>query len=129
VVKFIIQLPCIWLLQGLGPLLATCISMFVVNYLILHSFNMEFNMHFAQMARPTNQILCFSLIMFVFTKLVMVLIGHFVSPYGRFTAFFSLIPGVAVGVGVYLYLALKYRLADSIIGARSAALRRKLHIR
>ena len=128
VVKFIIQLPCIWLLQGLGPLLATCLSMFLVNYLILHSFNMEFTMRFAQMARPTNQILCFSLIMFIFTKLVMVAIGHFVSPYGRFTAFFSLIPGVAVGVGIYLYLVLKYRLADGILGARSAALRQRLHI-
>lgn len=128
-VKLIIQLPCIWAFEGLGPLVATCISMFVVNYLILHSFNMEFNMHFAEMAQPTNQILCFSLIMFILTKLVMLGIGSLVSPYGRFTAFFSLIPGVVVGVGVYLYLALKYRLADRIIGARSAALRRQLHIR
>ena len=55
-------------------------------------------------------------------------IGSLVSPYGRFTAFFSLIPGVVVGVGIYLYLALKYRLADRVIGARSAALRLYYHI-
>lgn len=108
--------------------MATMISMVVVNYMILHSFNMEFNIHFAEMSKPTNQILCFSLIMFVATKVVMSLIGLVVSPYGRYTAFFSLIPGVIVGVGVYMYLALKYRLADRILGARSEALRRKLHI-
>ena len=109
--------------------MATGISMTVVNYLILHSFNNEFRLRFDQMARPTNQILCFSLIMFVLTKLVMVLIGHFVSPYGRYTAFFSLIPGVLVGLAVYVYLALKFRLADKVIGAKSELLRRKLHIR
>lgn len=128
IIKLIVQFPCIWALQGLGPLMATMISMVVVNYMILHSFNMEFNIHFAEMSKPTNQILCFSLIMFVATKVVMSLIGLVVSPYGRYTAFFSLIPGVIVGVGVYMYLALKYRLADRILGARSEALRRKLHI-
>lgn len=129
IIKLLVQYPCIWLLQGLGPLMATGISMTVVNYLILHSFNNEFRLRFDQMARPTNQILCFSLIMFVLTKLVMVLIGHFVSPYGRYTAFFSLIPGVLVGLAVYVYLALKFRLADKVIGAKSELLRRKLHIR
>jgi hypothetical protein len=110
-------------------LMATGISMMIVNYLILHSFNMEFRLRFDEMARPTNQILCFSLIMFILTKLVMLLINHFVSPYGRYTAFFSLIPGVVVGLAVYVYLALKFRLADQVIGARSEFLRRKLHIR
>lgn len=128
IIKLALQFPCIWALQGLGPLMATCLSMLVVNYLILHSFNMEFNLHFAQMATPTNQILCFSLIMYVITKAVMVLITHFVSPYGRYTAFFSLIPGVIVGIVVYLYLALKYHLADEVIGARSDFLRQKFHI-
>lgn len=128
VIKLVLQYPCIMFAQGLGPLLATCLSMFVIDYLILHSFNMEFNLHFYQMSKPTNQILCFSLIMFAVTKVVMVLLGHLVSPYGRFTAFFMAVIGIAVGVGVFAFLALKYRLADQIIGPRSASLRRKLHI-
>ncbi len=45
VVKFILQVPCIWLLEGLGPLLATGLSMFGLNYLVIHSFNMEFGLH------------------------------------------------------------------------------------
>lgn len=129
VIKFIIQFPCIYFFRGMGPLLATGISMTVINYLILHSFNDEFNLPFHEMAKPTNKILSFSLLMFVVTKAVMLLLGHFVSPYGRFTAFFILIPGVIIGAGIYLYLALRSRLAEDILGARVAGLRARLHIK
>lgn len=128
IVKIIIQFPCIWAFQGLGPLLATGLSMSVTNYLIIHSFNMEFNLNFAKMATPTNQILAYSLVMVIITKAVMMLIGLLVSPYGRYTAFFSLIPGVIVGVAVYGYLALHFRLADNLLGGRAAGLRRRLHM-
>ncbi len=129
VIKFILQFPCIWIFEGLGPLVSTGISMFVINYLILHSFNMEFHLRFDKMALPTNQILAYSLVMFAGTKIVMLIIGHFVSPYGRYTAFFSLIPGVIVGAGIYLYLCLKSRLADQLLGPRVARLRTILHIK
>ena len=129
VIKFILQFPCIWIFEGLGPLVSTGISMFAINYLILHSFNMEFHLRFDKMALPTNQILAYSLVMFAGTKIVMLIIGHFVSPYGRYTAFFSLIPGVIVGAGIYLYLCLKSRLADQLLGARVARLRTILHIK
>lgn len=127
--KFIFQYPCMMISRGLGPLLATGLAMLIVNYLILHSFNMEFGLHFNDMAKATNQILGFSLIMFVVVKLVMMLIGLVVSPYGRYTAFFSLIPGVIVGILVFMYLALKYRLADELLGARVDMLRARFHIK
>ena len=104
IIKLIIQAPLIFFLKGMGPLLATGISMMVINYLILHSFNMEFRLRFHQMAKPTNQILAYSLIMFVAVKAVMMGINLFVSPYGRYTAFFALIPGILVGVIVFGYL-------------------------
>lgn len=129
VIKLILQIPCMMVVRGLGPLLATGLSMAVVNYMILHSFNMEFGLHFNEMAKSTNQILGFSLIMFVIVKIVMMLIGLIVSPYGRYTAFFSLIPGVIVGILVFVYLALRYRLADQLLGARSDILRERLHIK
>ncbi|WP_255463156.1 polysaccharide biosynthesis protein [Lactobacillus sp. 3B(2020)] len=128
-IKLIIQAPLIFFLKGMGPLLATGISMMVINYLILHSFNMEFRLRFHQMAKPTNQILAYSLIMFVAVKAVMMGINLFVSPYGRYTAFFALIPGVIVGVSVFGYLALRFRLVDEIMGqARANYFRLKLHV-
>lgn len=129
IAKFILQIPCMMLVKGLGPLLATGLSMMLINYLILHSFNMEFNLHFNEMAKSTNQILAFSLLMFIAVKIVMSLINLVVSPYGRYTAFFSLIPGVLVGMMVFVYLALRYRLADDLLGPRMESLRNKLHIR
>lgn len=129
IIKLIIQAPLIFFLKGMGPLLATGISMMVINYLILHSFNMEFRLRFHQMAKPTNQILAYSLIMFVAVKAVMMGINFFVSPYGRYTAFFALIPGILVGVIVFGYLALRFRLIDEIMGeARATRFRSKLHV-
>lgn len=128
IIKLIIQFPCIWLAQGLGPLLSTGIAMMVINYLIIHSFNMEFRLNFEQMALPTNQILAYSLVMLVITKGVMLLLGLFISPYGRYTALFTLVIGVMVGAGVYGYLALHFRLADHLLGGRAERLRQILHI-
>lgn len=127
-VKLVIQFPCIWIAQGLGPLLATGIAMMVINYLIIHSFNQEFRLNFEQMALPTNQILAYSLVMLVVTKSVMLLLGLFISPYGRYTAFFTLLIGVAVGAGVYGYLSLHFRLADKLLGGRAERLRQVFHI-
>lgn len=128
IIKLILQFPCIWLLKGMGPLLATALAMVVMNYLILHSFNMEFGLHFEEMAKPTNQILAFSLVMFVVTKLVMFGLGYLVNPHGRYAAFFLLIVGVAIGGAIYGYLALKSRLADHLLGARAELLRERLHM-
>ncbi|MEY8442368.1 polysaccharide biosynthesis protein [Lactobacillaceae bacterium 24-114] len=128
VIKMLIQFPCIWLAQGLGPMLATGIAMMIINYLIIHSFNQEFRLNFEQMALPTNQILAYSLVMVVITKAVMLLLGTFISPYGRYTAFFTLVIGVVIGASIYGYLALHFRLADVLLGNRAERLRRLFRI-
>ena len=103
--------------------------MSVINYLILHSFNMEFTLRFNRMAKPTNQILAYSLIMFAAVKLVMLGMNLIVDPHGRYMAFFALLPGMAIGIAVFGYLALRYRLVDEIMGpGRAAGFRRKLRI-
>lgn len=127
--KLILQVPLVMFLKGMGPLLATGIAMSVINYLILHSFNMEFTLRFNRMAKPTNQILAYSLIMFVAVKVVMLGMNLIVDPHGRYMAFFALLPGMAIGIAVFGYLALRYRLVDEIMGpGRAAGFRRKLRI-
>ena len=127
--KLILQVPLVMFLKGMGPLLATGIAMSVINYLILHSFNMEFTLRFNRMAKPTNQILAYSLIMFVAVKVVMLGMNMIVDPHGRYMAFFALLPGMAIGIAVFGYLALRYRLVDEIMGpGRAAGFRRKLRI-
>ena len=80
------------------------------------------------MALPTNQILAYSLVMLVITKGVMLLLGLFISSYGRYTAFFTLVIGVIVGAGVYGYLSLHFRLADKLLGGRAQRLRQIFHM-
>ena len=128
IAKLILQVPCIWLCQGLGPLLATGIAMLLVNYLILHSFNMEFGLHFHDMVKPTNQILGFSILMFVIVRAFTYVMGLFISPYGRYTAFVILVLAVILGVVIFAYLALRSRLADRLLAGRADYLRRRLHI-
>lgn len=127
--KLILQVPLVMFLKGMGPLLATGIAMSVINYLILHSFNMEFTLRFNRMAKPTNQILAYSLIMFAAVKIVMLGMNLIVDPHGRYMAFFTLLPGMVIGIAVFGYLALRYRLVDEIMGpGRAAGFRRKLRI-
>ena len=129
VIKLVIQFPLIWLFKGVGPLLATGLSMTVINYLILHSFNEEFRLPFHQMAKDTNQILLFSLIMYAVTAALVMVVNLFTSPYGRFAAALTMVVGVILGGGIYAYLSLRSRLADRLLGPRVGVLREKLHIR
>ncbi len=129
VIKLVIQFPLIWLFKGVGPLLATGLSMTVINYLILHSFNEEFRLPFHQMAKDTNQILLFSLIMYAVTAALVMVVNLFTSPYGRFAAALTMVVGVILGGGIYAYLSLRSRLADRLLGPHVGVLREKLHIR
>lgn len=129
VIKLILQFPLIWLFKGVGPLLATGLSMTVINYLILHSFNDEFRLPFHRMAKDTNQILLFSLVMYAVTAALVMVVNLFTSPYGRFTAALTMVVGVFLGGGIYAYLSLKSRLADRLLGTRVGILRDRLHIR
>lgn len=129
VVKAILQFPMIWLFKGIGPLVATGVSMSVINYLILHSFNDEFRLPFHEMAKDTNQILLFSLIMYAVTTAFVMVMNLFFSPYGRFAAAVTMVVGACIGVAIYTYLSLKSHLADRLLGARVGLIREKLHIR
>lgn len=129
VIKMVIQFPAIWLFQTMGPLLATGISMAITDYLIIHSLNVEFQLPFKKMSKPTNQILVYSLITFVVAKAVVSGAYLILAPGGRFAAFVVIIPAVALGAGIYVYLMLRSHLADKLLGARVAGLRRRLHIK
>lgn len=129
VIKMVIQFPCIWLFQTMGPLLATGLSMAVTNYLIIHSLNVEFKLPLKEMAKPTNRILLYSLLTFLVARLVVEGFYLFLNPGGRFSAFVVIVPAVVLGAGVYVYLMLKSHLADALLGTRVGGIRRRLHMK
>lgn len=128
-IKLVLQFPAIWVFQTMGPLMATGVSMAVTDYLIIHSLNVEFRLPFKKMAKPTNQILLYSLVTFVIAKAIVSGAYLFLAPGGRFAAFAVIIPAVIIAAGAYVYLVLRSRLADRLLGDRVAGLRRRLHIK
>lgn len=129
VVKLVLQYPMIMIFKTIGPLMATGIGMAVTSYLIIHSLNKEFKIPFKKMTKTTNQILLYSIITYIVAKLIVMGLYLVIDPSGRLTAMLVLVPAVAGGGLVYVYLVLKSRLADMLLGPRIAGVRRKLHIK
>lgn len=129
IVKFILQVPAIWIFKGMGPLIATALAMVVVVYLIIHSLNNEFQLPLKKMAPLTNHILLYSLFTYVVAKLVVLGMYLFIDKGGRYTSIIVLVVAVAAGGFVYVYCMLRSRLADKLLGPRVAFLRRILRIK
>lgn len=132
-VKLILQWPCIHYMGVFGPLVATTIGFVVANWLIIRWLNQAFTVDFQGIAKKTNGILIFSLVMCfvanVIVKVTSSLFSHFMvvdSFYGS-----ALVALIAVGVAgyLYVYLVLHTRLADTVLGARTNRLRRMLKIK
>ncbi|MCT4487364.1 polysaccharide biosynthesis protein [Levilactobacillus parabrevis] len=128
VVKFIVQWPLVYFLGAFGPLVATGIGLFVTCYLIIHSLDMQFGINYATIAKKTNGILLASLGTFAIARVV-VMLGSLLGSNGRVISFTVTAIAAVLGGYFYVYMMLKSRLADAIIGDRVAGLRRRLHIR
>ncbi|MFC6275797.1 polysaccharide biosynthesis C-terminal domain-containing protein [Levilactobacillus tangyuanensis] len=127
IVKFIAQWPLVYFLGAFGPLIATAIGFTVTCYLIIHSLDQQFSINFAHIAKKTNGILLTALGTFALAKLIAWL-GTFLGSEGRVTNFLIVMVAVIVAGYFYVYVVLKTRLADTILGPRVSGLRRRLHI-
>lgn len=133
IVKLALQWPCIHYMGVFGPLVATTIGFIVANYLILRWLNQAFGVDFQGIAKKTNGILGFSIAMCIIANLVVEvsssLFGHFMAVDSRMGSL--LIVALAVGIAgyLYVYMVLHTRLADTVIGERTARLRRLLRIK
>ncbi|WP_261810416.1 putative polysaccharide biosynthesis protein [Levilactobacillus humaensis] len=127
VVKFVVQWPLVYFLGAFGPLVATGIGLFVTCYLIIHSLDVQFGINYAQIAKRTNGILMAALGTFALARAI-TLIGGLMGSESRTINFLITIVAALVGGYFYVYMVLKSRLADDILGSRVAGLRRRLHI-
>ena len=128
-VKVIVQWPMIFFFNVYGPVLSTMLGMTVSSLLMLYSTNRMYNIHVRQTIRRGVGILAFSLIMCAVCYLIVNASTLVINPRSQFGAAFVLLIAVGVGVLIYVYLILKTRLADLIIGERISRLRDILHIR
>ncbi|UDM32540.1 putative polysaccharide biosynthesis protein [Lentilactobacillus laojiaonis] len=133
IVKLIAQWPCVYFLGAFGALLATAIGLIVANGLIIISLNRQFGFDRKALSNGFAKITTYSAIMYI-VALALVYFGNFVlglftNPYSRIGSLIVTAVAVIIAGYLYLYLVLKGRVADSIIGPRSQSLRKKLHIK
>jgi len=128
-VKIIVQWPCIYFLSTAGPLVATAIGMLVASAMAMYDLEVNFGIRYVKLLPRINRILVFSIATYVGARAVVYLLNLILNEQSKTQSFLIVIVAVAVGGAVYGYLALRSRLADSLLGSRAAGLRRKLRIK
>ncbi|WP_268912889.1 polysaccharide biosynthesis protein [Lentilactobacillus sp. SPB1-3] len=132
-VKLIVQWPCVHFLGVFGPLVSTAIGLLVANFLIIGFLKNRFGYDMPQIRRTLVNVGIAALVMYV-VALVMVYIGNmvmslFTDPFGGLASVIVAVIAAVIGGFVYVYLTLRTRTADLVLGARSNSLRAKLRIK
>lgn len=128
-VKVVVQVPLTVWLQAFGPVMATGIGMMVSNVLMIRYFYYKYHLDLDRLERRFDGLLLFSFATFAVALLIVLAASSVINLEYRLWSFLVLVIAASVGAFLYLYLCLKTRLADKIIGARVSRLRKWLHIK
>ncbi|MGX7419125.1 putative polysaccharide biosynthesis protein [Carnobacterium gallinarum] len=128
-VKGIVQYPLVKLFQAQGALYATIFGFCVTSLMLAWTLRRltRFNVRFV--LKRIVLISLMTLIMAVATIIVREACYLVIPPKSRELALVVTVVSAVFGGYTYIYLALKTRLADRLIGARVAGLRRRLRIK
>jgi O-antigen/teichoic acid export membrane protein len=127
--KFILQYPAIWLFQVYGPLVSTTLALGVTCWLNIRKMRSKGHFNAKLTIRRTVLILLMTLIMLIIALIARQLFGLVLSSDRKVQAFILSLLVAAVGGAVYIYMALKVRLAEKLLGSSMIRLRKKLRIK
>jgi len=120
--KLVLQIPFIFLFEVYGPLLSTTIALSVTCYLNIRKLH--------EMTRFNRMLTSLmTMILIVLAGLTRLIFGQLFSVDHKGTAFLLVLIVGGIGSAVYIYMALKIRIADKLLGPGMLRLRRKLHIK
>lgn len=128
-VKIVTQIPFIYLLESYGPLISTTIGFGVTCYLNMHKLHKETRFNASLTFRRTVLVTLMTFVMLIFAGLTRFVFGHFLTSEHKMQSFLLILLVAAVGVIVYIYMSLKVRIADKLLGSKMAGLRNKLKIK
>lgn len=128
-VKIIIQFPCIYFLSTAGPLVATAIGMMVASLMAMYDLEVNFGIRYVKLLPKINRILVYSILTYATARLVVYGLNFILNEHSKTQSFLIVALAVIAGGAVYVYLALRSRMADLMIGTKAAGLRRKLRIK
>ncbi|WP_291290835.1 polysaccharide biosynthesis protein [Enterococcus sp.] len=127
--KFILQYPAIWLFQVYGPLVSTTLALGVTCWLNIRKMRSKGHFNAKLTIRRTVLILLMTLIMLIIALIARQLFGLVLSSDRKVQAFILSLLVAAVGGAAYIYMALKVRLAEKLLGSSMIRLRKKLRIK
>lgn len=107
----------------------TGIGMMVSVFLMLHALDQRYDLDWSVLSTHISQLLGCALVMFVFASAVVGVFDWWLGGVRKITAIPVLLVGAGGGAAVYVYMVLKLRLADDLLGGRIEGLRTKLHIK
>ncbi|KAF1293923.1 putative polysaccharide biosynthesis protein [Candidatus Enterococcus leclercqii] len=128
-VKLIFQYPMIRVFEVYGPLYSTMIGFGVVVSLNLWKLYKVSRFDRVLTSRRVVLIFLMSLVMVVAAFITRQLLGLFLNTDSKLQSFVMVMGVAAVGAAVYIFMALKVRLADKLLGSAAAKIRRRLHLK
>lgn len=127
--KLLIQYPCIRLFESFGPLLASMIGFTLPCVLIVRKLKQETRFNLNLTIRRSLLIFLLTLVMVVVSFIFRQFLYLFLNPERRFQSFLIVVLVATFGGAVYMYLTLKFKLADKLLGNISIRLREKLRMK
>lgn len=128
VAKLVLQYPFIMLFGTAGALYATGLGFTITMILSLIKIYRLVPFNVKETGSMTGLIALSTGYMVAAAYFVSRLLGLFMAPDRKITALLFVLIIAGVGAGVYVYLLLKLRVADKILGSRVESLREKLRI-
>lgn len=129
IIKIVTQSFSIHLMESYGPIFSTTLGLGVTCYLNIRKIHKHTRFNMNLTARRTVLITLMTIVMMIFAGISKGIFGLFLSQESKAQSFVLIVLVAAVGAIVYIYMALKVRLADKLLGSGMASLRRKLRIK
>ncbi|WP_178195673.1 polysaccharide biosynthesis protein [Ligilactobacillus sp. Marseille-Q7487] len=129
IVKLILQYPLTATLNVYGPLLATGIGMVVSCTLMLSFLYYKYQLNIIKTQKRANLLMIFAMLMYVVVFILVYLLSLLINPYSRIGAMVILVIVAGIGGWLYVFLCLKSRVADAILGAKTQRIRHLLRIK
>lgn len=129
ILKFILQYPSIRLFEVYGPLLSSMIALGVTSFLNLWKMQRKGHFNIGLTLRRTALITAMTMIMIVAAFIARQLFGLVLSQESKIQSLILVLLVAGVGASIYIYMALKLRLAEKLLGTSMVRLRKKLRIK
>ncbi|MDN6639449.1 MAG: polysaccharide biosynthesis protein [Tetragenococcus sp.] len=128
-VKFLTQTVSIYLLESYGPVISTMLGFGVTCYLNLRKLHKKTGFDIGLTCRRIVLVFFLSMVMLIFAGAARGIFGMLFTQERKAQSFILIVIVAIVGVLAYLYMTLKVRLADKLLGSRVGLLRTKLKIK